>query len=37
MGCSEVGVGADFLVEAVGSGWLADSSKIVKRANEKKK
>lgn len=36
MGCSEVGVAADFLVEAVG-GLLADSSNIFIRANEKMK
>ena len=33
VGCSEVGVAADFLVEAVG----ADSSNIFIRANEKMK
>ena len=37
MGCSEVGVAADFLVEAVGGGWFADSSNIFIRANEKMK
>lgn len=37
MGCSEVGIAADFLEEAVGSGWFADSSNIVKSTNEKMK
>ena len=37
MRCSEVGVAADFLVEAVGVGWLADSSNIFIRANQKMK
>lgn len=37
VGCSEVGVAADFLVEAVGGGWLADSSNIFIKANEKMK
>ena len=37
VGCSEVGVAADFLVEAIGGGWLADSSNIFIRTNEKMK
>ena len=28
VGCSEVGVAADFLVDAVRGGWLANSSNI---------
>jgi hypothetical protein len=35
--CSEVEVAADFLVEAVAGGRLADSSDIFLRANEKMK
>jgi hypothetical protein len=37
VGCSEVGVAADFFVEAVAGGRLADSSDIFIRANEKMK
>jgi hypothetical protein len=37
VGCSEVGVAADFLVEAVAGGRLADSSDIFIGANEKMK
>ena len=37
VGCSQIGIAADFLVEAVGGGWLADSSNIFIRTNEKMK
>jgi hypothetical protein len=36
MGCSEFEVAADFLVEVVRGGWLADSSIKFIRDNEKK-
>lgn len=37
VGCAEVGAAADFLVEPVGDGRLADSSNIFIRVNEKMK
>jgi hypothetical protein len=36
VGCSEAGVAVDFLVEPVGGEWVADSSNIFIRGNQKR-